>query len=331
MTLFPAIIAILSCFLFSALFSGIETGSYMLNRIRLRRLEMERRPAALHLGRMLRNPHIFVFTVLMGNNIAIYLLSKMVTDLYMAGGMEPGNLVFGFVPWNAEVAATLTLMFPLFLFAEVGPKNLFRKQADVLMYRLSGIMRMLVMLFYPLTWPLKQIFQLLTRGMDTSPGHDLHRLSYDALREYFSTGTKEGVLSSDQSRMVDNTTSMHRIPVRNLMTPFKGLPRLPENASVADFKRLIAKRNTTYAVLMRKHRAVGLVSMFSVINRKLDESDALEPCSEDLLSLQENRNLKSVFYRLRRNPRHCAVVVDARKHPVGFIRLEDIARYIAGD
>ena len=47
--------AILAGFIFSALFSGVETGSYMINRIRLRHRERERRPSAVVLSRLLRN------------------------------------------------------------------------------------------------------------------------------------------------------------------------------------------------------------------------------------------------------------------------------------
>ncbi|WP_372805694.1 CNNM domain-containing protein [Pontiella sp.] len=320
---------ILAGFLFSALFSGVETGSYMINRIRLRQRERERNPSALLLSKLLRNPHIFIFTVLIGNNIAVFLLSKEVTDAYLAGGMASGGRLFGFIPWNAETAATLTLMFPLFLFAEVGPKNLFRKKADSLMYRLSGLLRALVWLFYPFTWPLKELFRILTHGLEKDPGRDLHRLSSDALREYFSTSEKEGVISSDQSRMVDNVTSMHEVPVSMMMIPFKKVPTLPGHATVADFKQLVSGRDTSQAILMDKHSAIGLVSLFTVVNRKLGDGDRLRPFAEDVLKLQENRNLKSVFYRLRRNHHHCAVVVDAHGHPVGFVQLEDIARYIA--
>ena len=323
------LLAILAGFFFSALFSGIETGSYMINRIRLRQREREWRPSALILSKVLGNPHIFIFTVLIGNNLAIFLLSREVTNVYLSSGMEAGRLLLGFIPWNAEAAATLTLMFPLFLFAEVGPKNLFRKKAASLMYRLAEPMRGLVWIFYPLTWPLKQLFRLLTRGMAKDPGRELHRLSPDALREYFSTGEKEGIISSDQSRMMDNATSMHEVPVRVLMTPFKKVPHLPDHATVADFKRLVARRETRYAILMHKHSVVGLVSLFAVVNRKLGDEALLKPYAEDVLNLQENRNLKSAFYRLRRNPRHSAVVTDALHHPVGFIQLEDIARYIA--
>jgi len=329
MNLLPVVILLLG-FLSSALFSGVETGSYMINRIRLRQRELERRRSAILLAKLLANPHIFIFTVLIGNNFAIYLLSKAVTDLYLGGGLQGGRTLLGFIPWNAEMAATLTLVFPLFLFAEVAPKNLFRKKADTLMYRLAGIMRLIVLVFYPFTWPLKKLFNLLTRGMDEEPGRELHRLSPDGLKEYFSAGAKEGLISSQQSRMMDSATSMHNVPVRTLMTPIKDIPRLPADAAVADFKRLTARRNSTYALLMHKHAVVGMVSMFAIVNRKLGNDAPLRPSADEVLEIQENRNLKSAFYRLRRNPHHSAVVLDARRHPIGLIRLEDIARHIAG-
>ena len=167
--------------------------------------------------------------------------------------------------------------------------------------------------------------------MDEEPGRELHRLSPDGLKEYFSAGAKEGLISSHQSRMLDNATSMHSVPVRALMVPLKNIPRLPSDATVADFKRLAKRRNSAYVLLMNKHVVVGIISMFTLVNRRLENDEALGPYADEVTEIQENRNLKSAFYRLRRNPRHSAVILDARKHPVGFIRLEDIARYIAGE
>jgi CBS domain containing-hemolysin-like protein len=324
-------LSILISFLFSALFSGVETGSYMINRIRLRQRERNRIPSALILARLLRNSHIFIFTVLIGNNIAVYLLSKQVTDLYLENGLSSGQVLLGFIPWNAEMAATLTLMFPLFIFAEVAPKNLFRKKADLLMYRLAGLLRLLVWIFYPITWPLRQLFRLLTRNMDEEAGRELHRLSPEGLKEYFSEGAREGVLSSHQSRMMDNATSMHSIPARKLMTPLKKVATLPADATVADFRQIVAQHGTAFVILLDRHIAVGLVSMFALVHRGLGNDAPLQPYAEDVLALPENRNLKSAFYRLRRNPRHSAVVVDVRGHCIGLLQLEDIARYISGE
>lgn len=323
------LIAVAVGFIGSALFSGVETGSYMLNRIRLRRRERDGRRSAVVLARVLKYPYIFIYTVLICNNIANYVVSMGVTDLYLSTGLRETRLLLGFIPWSAEIAATLTLMFPLFLLAEVGPKNMFRKRADTLMYRLAGLLRLLVWLFLPLTWPLKQLFRFLTHGADSTAGRDLHRLSPDALREYFTVGEKEGVITSHQNRMLDNVTSMHRLHVREIMTPVSEMPRLPDTATVADFKRLIARRETTDAIMVHRHSVVGMVSMFPLVARRLDNEELLKPYVEEVLNLPESCNLKSAFYRLRRNPRHSAVIVDARRHPVGFVRLEDIARYIA--
>lgn len=328
-----SMVFILIYFVLNGFYAGSETGSYMINRIRLRHRLLHRRHSARVLSWVLRDVHIFVFTVLIGQNIAMYLLTRTVTDLYIKSGINAhdGGRFLGFLPWNAEMASTLTLMFPLFILAEVGPKNLFRKKADVLMYRLAGLLRLSVLCFYPFTIPLKHLFHLLTRGLHEEEEREMHRLSPDGLKEYFSAGAKEGVISTYQNRMLDNVGTMHSVSVRDLMVPLKTIPRLPDDATAADFKRLAARRSSGFALLMHKHAVVGMVSIFTVVNRKLADGESLAPYADKVLKLQENRNLKSAFYRLRRNPRHSAVVLDAWKHPVGFIQLEDIARHIAGE
>ena len=324
------LIVLLLGFLFSALFSGAETGIYSINRIRLRMGERKRDPAALRLTRLLRNPHRLIFTVLIGNNIAVYFLSKATTDLFLASGMQTDRLLLGFFPWNAEMAATLTLTLPLFIFGEVAPKNFFRTQADRFMYRLARPLRLLDILFLPFTWPLQRIFQLLVRGHDESLGFELHRLSPEGLKDYFSAGAKEGIISSEQSRMVDRVSNLHQLSVRTLMTPLRQMPTLPPSASVADFRKLCAQRKTSEALLIEKHTVLGLVSIFSLIPRKLADDAPIRPYARDVLRLRDTRTLKSAFYRLRRSPRHLAIIVDARDHPIGLLRLEDIARYISG-
>ncbi|MCF7849589.1 MAG: CNNM domain-containing protein [Kiritimatiellales bacterium] len=320
-------------FALTGLFAGSETGSYMINRIRLRFRVLNRKHSARVLAQVLRDPHLFVFTVLIGQNICVYLLSKLVTDQYVQAGISVGGtrFVLGFIPWNAEMAATLTLMFPLFIFAEVVPKNLFRKKADTLMYHLADLLRFFMLLFYPATVALRQLFRLLTRGRMAGAERDLHSLSPEGLKEYFSDGAKEGVLSSDQNRMLENVVSMHRVPVRQLMKPIKQLPKLPEEATMADFRRLVGRQGAAYVALTSHHLITGVVSMFTLAQRTLEDSEKLKPYAGTVLQIEERQNLKSAFYRLRRNPLHLAVVVNVHHHPVGFIHLEDIARFIAAE
>ena len=327
-----SLLLILICFVLSAVYSGAETGSYMINRIRLNHRLQRRHHAARVLSWVLRDSHMFVFTMLCGQNVAVYLLTTTVTGLYITGGIggDGNQTLLGVIPWSAEMAATLTLMLPMFLFGEVGPKNLFRKKSDLLMYRFAGLMRISTILFYPFTFILKHLFHLITPNAHEEVGRKLHHLSSDGLKEHFSTGAKEGILSSDQSRMIDNATSMHNTPVRQLMEPLKNIPSLHKDATVADLKQLVARKKTAYAILIHQHKAVGMISLFSIIKRRLPDDQPLLPYAGDILKLEEDRNIKSAFFRLRRNPHHCAVIINTRQHPVGFIRMDDIARFIIG-
>ena len=95
------LIIIFLSFLFSGLFSGIETGSYSVNRIKLKRKVLERNSEAERLNSIISSPYKFIFMVLIGNNIAIYLLSNQVTNIYLKNGFSANSLIFGFLPWNA--------------------------------------------------------------------------------------------------------------------------------------------------------------------------------------------------------------------------------------
>ncbi|MFA7257337.1 MAG: CNNM domain-containing protein, partial [Kiritimatiellales bacterium] len=178
------ILFILFMIVIAGIYGGCETGGYLLNRIRLRSRVRRMEHAALRLHKVLADAYLFIFTVLIGHNIAVYLVSRSVTQLYLNAGFSgPVHTVLGFIPWNAETAATLTLMLPLFIFAEIIPKNLYRRRADTLMYGSSRLLLFSWRMFSPLTAALKILFNLLTGGRGRSEALNGFSLSLQGLRE----------------------------------------------------------------------------------------------------------------------------------------------------
>ena len=315
-------------FVLSAFFSGVETGSYSLNRIRLLHDVREKERSALRLEALLAYPHRFIFTMLIGNNLAIYLVSQQTTQLYLNRGMQPDYLWGGYLPWNAETAATVTLMIPLFLLAEMGPKNLFRTNADRLMRGLSLPMRLVSWMLFPLAWPLERLFRLFLRDEQMRQA-GWGGYSKVMLMEQLAEGRQQGVISSYQSRMMDHVIAMHRMPIRLLMRSVKKSLTLSEEATVGDLKKAVGRRSGSEIFLLKQQQVVGIIGLHNVIARQLSDEAPLRPLAQDVLSIEVGRNIKSAFYRLRNNPRHVAAVVDGRGHLVGTVRIDDIARYIA--
>lgn len=315
-----SILIIASAFAGSMFFSGIETGGYLLNRIRLRTRMRMGDLAAKRLQNSLQDVHRFIFTVLIANNIATYLLSREATRLYA-----------GFLEDHAETAATLTLMLPLFLFGELIPKNLFRHHADVWMYHCSGLLYFSQRLLAPFTYLLKMLFNLLTGGRSRTEEQEGLSLSLQGFREYFSEKTQNAPLSSHQHGMIDNLAAMHRIPVRQVMVPLSRMVLAPESATVAQIIELMRSRNTDRVALYKgASRSVrGFVTLVEVVRSEMDPQKSAAPLLTRTIRLTAGMSLTRAFRQLRTQEKQTALVVDTAGRVVGFLCLRDIARYIA--
>ena len=315
-------------FLLSAFFSGIETGSYSLNRIRLKYDISKNNGSAIILDQLLKYPHRFIFSMLIGNNLAIYLVSYQTTQVYLKYGDFSNQHLLGFLPWSAEVASTLSLMIPLFLFAEMLPKNLFRNNADRLMRFFSFFIKIVYTVILPLALPLDKLFHFFLRDDEKSKsGWGVYTKAM--LMEKLILGKQQGLISSYQSRMMEQVIAMHRLPVRILMRDINPKLILSGSATVRDLKIISGKQTGSAFLVVENQKVVGLIKLQDVISRKLPDKALLKPYIRDVLSIDVSRNLKSVFYLLKKDPHHLAVIIDKRKFPVGVIGINDIARYIA--
>lgn len=88
----------------SAFFSGSETGIYCLSRFKLRLgIERGERSCSL-LGKMMEDSHGLVFSMLMGTNLVNYLITSIVTVMFLRVSQSEHY---------AEVYTTLLVVEPL--------------------------------------------------------------------------------------------------------------------------------------------------------------------------------------------------------------------------
>ena len=183
-TLLITVFSILLC----GLFAGMEIGCFTVNKIRLQYRVLKKVKNAKTLSLNLKDPQIFVFTMLIFQNVATYISSLAVTNYYIKTNIagEDLRLIYNFIPWSAEIAATLTLLLPIFIFAEISPKNLFRLKADLLMYKTAGLQKFCIIACKPLTITLKYFAGfLVNKSLDLSFSHELQSLTASRLKTFF--------------------------------------------------------------------------------------------------------------------------------------------------
>jgi len=319
---------IILCFIFSALFSGLETGCYSLNRIRLKRRVLERDKNAIRVQRFIARPYRFMFTVLIGNNIAIYLLSSQTTNIFLRKGFNTNELLFGIIPWNAEILATLILVFPVFIFCEILPKNYFRLWADKWMYFLSYLTEIIITILIPLTWTIEFLYSFLKNDFRSKPTKLDYQVSKSILKEQLVGGINNGVLTSDQSEMIDKVMTMNNSYIKENMMPIKKIPIISKNATVADFKKILHKSNLNDVFVRNRNQIIGYVSSRNIVLNNLNDDDKIFPLLQNITNININKSFKLTLNQLKELRSDYAVVTNKYGISEGVVNFEDIANYI---
>ena len=132
----------------SALCSGIETGLYTINRVRLAVRVGRGDRAALRIRDELLRPNRMLATVLVGNNFAHYIQSAGATVFLETLQWSPAQMAIA----NAVVLTPI-----VFLIGELLPKDLYRAHTDRLTYATVWWVRFVRFVFtvvplVPLVW-----------------------------------------------------------------------------------------------------------------------------------------------------------------------------------
>ena len=210
MSALPEVLALLAATAGSFYFSGIETGIYALNRVRLRVRSEEGDPAALRVASLVAEPQRTISTILIGNHTANY----AATFFCMA------ILVAVFDVSDPELMNTLVLTPVLFVLGEIVPKDTFRMRADTLVYRWSGPLQVACVVFRPAAVMLQWLGRV-SRAIPATRSSEDAILSRERLGELVHDVAEDGVLTAEQRRMVRNVMRVSSIPVRDVMVSRK--------------------------------------------------------------------------------------------------------------
>ena len=112
------------CFGASFLLSGMEAGVFALNRLRIRRLARGRKPSAQMLNGFLEKPEKFLWTILVGNTLANFIIL----------GWILAKLHEWFPVGQKVLVVTLfaAIVFLFYTFFDLLPKMLFRAHPNSL-------------------------------------------------------------------------------------------------------------------------------------------------------------------------------------------------------
>ena len=243
-----------------------------------------------------------------------------------AGVGAQATLVFG-SEYLGVTSAVLTLL--ILVFSEIIPKTLGATYWQQIAPVMGVLISWLTKILFPFVWLSEKLTRLLSRS-----GASAFTFSRDEMTAMAKIGKEEGMLDSKEMKIVTNLMKLHRLSVRDIMTPRPVIFSAPEDMSVQEFFSAHAgqpfSRIPVYAKNTDDIKGYVLKSDLLYAQAKDEFDRLLSDFKRDFLMIPDKLMASDLYDRLMYEKSHIAMVVDEYGTVQGLVTLEDVVETLIG-
>lgn len=305
----------------SAMCSGMETGFYALNRVRLAvRAATPTDARARALRAEVDHPDRVLATLLIANNLFNYFGVLGLTTLLAARGLGETTLIV----LNALLVTPILLVL-----GESLPKEVFRTTADRVMPAILPLLRLMRWAF-TLVGVLPVVL-LFGRTASRLTGADREaafaRDGRARMAALLKEGAGHGVLSESQSSLLDRALDLRGAHVMDEMTPWRRVRAIPADATrIAALRRFAASGHGRAPLVAPDGSVVGVLRHIDLhLHPQRTPADLAQPpvLIEPHTSVRDALRIMST--------RHARLAIVARRgRPMGLITAADLVEPLTG-
>lgn len=258
---------------------------------------------------------------------AILSLNTIANTIGAAGVGAQATVVFGSAYFGI-VSAVLTLI--ILIFSEILPKTIGAYYWKSMVVFAGIVIQVMVYITYPLVVISKGLTHLIARKK--KGGNSVSREEFSAMVDI---GTREGVIDTAESRIIQNIIRLRNVKVEEVMTPRVVVETAPESMTIEQFHKIKGYRHYSRIPVYssdNKEDITGFVHRQDVIENMANDNFDLQlsAIKRDIIVVPNLQPLTVLWERLLDKKAHIALVVDEYGGFEGIVSLEDVLETILG-
>ncbi len=323
----------------NAIFASAEIAVISTNETKIKKMAEEGNKKASRLLKLTSQPSKFLSTIqvaitlagLLGSAFAADSFADPLTEAILATGIA---ISAGVVNAVCVVLITLILAFFNIVFGELVPKRIAMRRAEKLSLSLSGLLRVVSILFAPIVWLLTISTNAILRLFGIKPGEEDNQVTEEEIVLMAEAGSESGQIDVTENELIQNVFDFKDNTAEEVCTHRKDVDMVFLHESDRDWENTIyGSRHNYYPVCGKDADDVVGVLNTKIYFRLKDKSreSVMENAVEPAVFVHEGMPANTLFYKMKATREHVAVVLDEYGGMSGIVTINDLLELLVGD
>ncbi len=306
----------------SAFFSSAETALTTVNKMRIRTLAEGGNRKAITVTKIIENPSKMLSAILVGNNIVNLSASALATTLTLE--------VFGS---QLVGVATGVLTMLILVFGEITPKTLATIYSEKISLAYSGIIYFLMNILTPIIFVVNKLSLLFLLLMRIDPKKKQDSMTEDELRTIVEVSHEEGVIESEEKKMINNVFDFGDVLAKDIMIPRIDMIMVDVNVTYEELIEVYREEKFTRIPVYEESadNVIGIINMKDLLLIDKGQEFSVRNLLREPLFTFEFKKTTELMVEMRQTFNNIVIVLDEYGAPAGLITLEDMLEEIVGE
>ena len=316
------ILIVIGLLALSAFFSSSETAMMAVNKIRVRNLADAGLSSAQTLMKVLDNQPKMLSAILIGNNIVNISASSLATILVTRAF---GDMYVG--------VGTGILTLLVLIFGEITPKTSATLYSETMALRFAKPIYMIMQVLTPVIFIVDKLSQGVLRLLHVDPNKKQDAITEDELRTIVEVSHEEGVIESDEKKMIYNVFDFGDSVAKDIMVPRIDMTFIDVNATFSEVIEVFREvKYTRYPVYEdTTDNVIGIINIKDLLLTENQKKFCIRDYLREPLYTYEFKKTAELMVELRKTQNNIAIVLDEYGATAGLITLEDMLEEIVGE
>lgn len=333
------ILILLFLILLNAFFAMAEIAIVTLNDKKIKKMGAEGHPGAMKVLQLVGNSSDFLATIQVGVTLSGFLTSASASQSFSA----PLSSVLEFTGLHknvrdiiATVTVTVILSFFSLVLGELVPKKIAIQNAEVVSFRVAGILLFISRVFSPFIKLLSASTNLIIRAMGIDPNKNEQAVTEEEILMMVDAGEERGTIEESAKDMIANVFDFDNTAVEEVMTHRTDIIAIEDTESIDEIVKMSIEKGFSRIPVFHEDidDVVGVLyvkDLLKYISSEIPEKINLKDVMRPVLFVPDSKRCNQLFAEFTSRHIQIAIVVDEYGGTEGLVTMEDLLEAIVGN